>query len=172
MSSKNRSKGKRLQSNQGPSGTKKNTDRHRSRIYALQALYQWDITGTSANDLQARARMDNIKKPAEWPFFDEIILGTIAQYQSLDEHYQQFLDRPKEQITPIERTILRIGAFELVNCLETPYQVVLNEAIELAKIFGADESFKYVNSILHQVAQQVRQAEAPIPNAQPISSTD
>ena len=122
----------------------------------IQALYQWDITGTLVNELQARARVDNTKKPTDWPFFDELLRGCADHAVSLDETYTQFLDRPFEQITPIEKAILRLGCYELQFCLETPFQVVIQEAIHLANTFGAEESFKYINSILDQVAQVTR----------------
>ena len=141
------------------SGSKKSTSkapRKNARLFAIQALYQWDITGTLVNELQARARMDNSKKPTDWPFFDELLRGTAQHAEDLDEMYKSLIDRPFDQITPIEKSILRLGCYELAHCMETPFQVVIQEAIILANIFGAEESFKYINSILDQVAQAVR----------------
>lgn len=133
--------------------------RKKSRFIAVQALYQWLITQTPVNNLLAQSRMDNVKKPGDWSFFDELVSGVIRTCDQLDEAYQPILDRPFEQISPIEKSIIRLGVFELHHCLDVPYVVVIDEYVELAKMFGATDSYKYVNSILHAVAVESRSTE-------------
>jgi len=133
--------------------------RKKSRLIAVQALYQWLITETPLNELLAQSRMDNVKKPGDWFFFDELVSGVVRSFATLDEAFKSSLDRPFDQISPIEKSILRLGVYELHHCLDVPYVVVLDEYIELSKIFGATDSYKYVNSILHAVARESREAE-------------
>lgn len=133
--------------------------RKKARFIAVQALYQWLITKTPVNELLTQSRMDNVKKSGDWSFFDRLVRGVIQDVDLLDACYTSDLDRPFEQISPIEKTILRLGAFELLQCPDIPYVVVIDEYISLAKLFGATDGHKYVNSILHLVAAKTRQVE-------------
>lgn len=133
--------------------------RKRSRLIAVQALYQWLITETPLNELLAQSRMDNVKKPGDWVFFDELVSAVVRGADALDDAFKPSLDRPFDQISPIEKSILRLGTYELKHCLDVPYVVVIDEYIELAKIFGATDGYKYVNSILHAVARESREVE-------------
>jgi N utilization substance protein B len=92
-------------------------------------------------------------------YFHELLQQTTRRALELDAVYVSFLDRDINQLNPVERSILRIGCYELVHHIEIPYPIVLDEAIELAKDFGATDSFKYINSILDEVAKKVRQTE-------------
>ena len=85
--------------------------------------------------------------------------GVPKNLQAIDEVLTQFVDRPVDTIDPVERAILRIGTYELLNRLDMPYRVIINEGINLAKYFGADGSHKYVNGILDKIAQQKRAVE-------------
>jgi len=136
--------------------------RKKARFVAVQALYQWCIAKTALHELLTQSRLDNPKNTGDWTFFDKLVSGVIHQCDSLDAHYSGFLDRPFEQISPIEKSILRLGVYEFLHCPETPSVVVINEYVELTKMFGATDGYKYVNSILHAVACETRQLEHPV----------
>lgn len=132
--------------------------RKKSRTLLVQALYQWQISDYPVNAIEAQYRADNTGK-IDWDYFHEIFTGVTSTAESLDESFSPLLDRDLSQLNPIELAILRIGTFELKNRIEIPYRVVINEAIELAKKFGATDSHKYVNGVLDKLAQQNRQVE-------------
>lgn len=136
------------------------TERRRNaRSFALQALYQWSLAGQSANEIEAQFRVDNDMSNTDTQLFSELLRGVTAGSNDLDEAYRPFLDRPLDDLDPVERSVLRIGAYELIHRLQVPYRVAINESVELAKVFGATESHKYVNGILDKLAQRVRAAE-------------
>ena len=130
--------------------------RRRARRAALQALYQWRMTGESPREIEAQFIADRPMGNVDLEYF-QLLLKSIPEHaDELDRELDSDLDRPLSQLDPIEHTILRIGSFELAHRKEVPLKVVINEAIELAKAFGADQSHKYVNSILDRVAKRSR----------------
>lgn len=133
--------------------------RRRSREFALQALYQWQLAGQSLSDIEQQyAQADGFAK-ADSALFLTILSGVLKQAEALKEKLQPHLDRPWKEVSPIESAILLIGAFELENMPETPYRVIINEAIELGKSFGGTDGHKYVNGILDKLAANVRANE-------------
>lgn len=132
--------------------------RKRARDLLVQALYQWQLSGTEAVQIEAEFRADNGRK-TDWNFFHNALDAITREPAKIDAHYQGYLDRSGDELDPIELGILRLGVFELANCLEVPYKVVLNEYVELAKKYGATDSHKYVNGILDKAARQLRQVE-------------
>lgn len=146
---------------------KQRSPRRRAREFAVQALYQHlvgqqgvDAIDTFTRDLQGFAKCDSVH-------YDALLRGCVEQSAALDSLIVPKLDRPLAEISPIERSVLWIGAYELQHCLDVPYRSVLNECIELAKDFGGTDGYKYVNGVLHQLAPVLRQAEseAPAPSA-------
>ncbi|GAA0696636.1 transcription antitermination factor NusB [Marinobacterium maritimum] len=136
------------------------TERRRNaRSFALQALYQWSLAGQSAHEIEAQFRVDNDMGNTDTQLFSELLRGVISGTRDLDEAFRPFLDRPLDDLDPVELSVLRIGAYELIHRLQVPYRVAINESVELAKVFGATESHKYVNGILDKLAQRVRAAE-------------
>jgi N utilization substance protein B len=133
--------------------------RSMARRLALQALYQWQVSGQTAADISAQFAEDQNLKGAERGYYEELLAQVPVHADELDAHLQPMLDRPLHEVDPVERAILRIGAYELAYRKEIPYRVVLNEAIELAKVFGGEQGHKYVNSILDGVAKTVRPEE-------------
>ncbi|MCX7089712.1 MAG: transcription antitermination factor NusB [Methylococcales bacterium] len=133
--------------------------RTNARKCAVQALYQWQMTGHNLNDIEQHFLEDERFKGVQRAYFDEIFRGVPKQLDIIDQALSEFVDRPVNKIDPVERAILRIGVYELINRLDIPYRVVINEGVDLAKHFGADGSHKYVNGILDKVAQQKRAAE-------------
>ncbi|WP_417226545.1 transcription antitermination factor NusB [Amphritea sp.] len=133
--------------------------RRAARSFALQALYQWEMSGNSVTDIELQFRMDNDMSGTDLDLFSELLHGVPANTAELDRAYEPFLDRALDDLDPIERAVLRIGSFELIHRIVVPYKVVINESVDLAKIFGAAESHKYVNGILDKLAARVRMTE-------------
>ena len=140
--------------------TNKRPDRRRAaRELALQALYQLHMSGASAAEVEAQFLADQDFKNADKRMFSQLLRGVSAQAESLDELVAAHLDRALNDLDPIERNILRIGAFELTDSVSVPYRVVINEGVELGKLFGATDGHKYVNGILDKLAAQHRAVE-------------
>ena len=135
-------------------------DRRRAaRELALQALYQVHMSGASAIDVQAEFLVDQDFKNADKRMFGQLLRGVAVQRESLDLMIEQYLDRKLSDLDPIELNVLRMGAYELSDSVSVPYRVVINECIELGKVFGATDGHKYVNSILDKIALDHRSVE-------------
>jgi len=133
--------------------------RTNARKAAVQALYQWQMTGQSLIEIERQFLEEDRLKDAQKSYFTELFQGVPKNLEAIDLVLSEFVDRPVDMIDPVERAILRMGVYELLHRLDMPYRVVLNEGINLAKYFGADGSHKYVNGILDKVAQQKRAVE-------------
>ncbi|MFI4967854.1 MAG: transcription antitermination factor NusB [Gammaproteobacteria bacterium] len=133
--------------------------RAKARRLALQGLYQWQLSGAAANDVVAEHNASQNNKDVDAEYFELLLRGVIADNEALQALFLPNLDRPAEQLDPIERGILLIGTFELKERIDVPYRVVLNEAMELAKGFGAEDSHKYINAVLDKTSAGLRQAE-------------
>lgn len=131
-----------------------------ARRCALQALYQWQVTGFSPAEIERQFLQEHDTTDAQLDYFSELLHGVVEHRAAIDEALGRFADRPVEEIDSIERAILRLGTYELLYRREVPYRAVLNEAINLAKAFGATyKSYKYVNGVLDKLAHQVRAKE-------------
>jgi len=133
--------------------------RRKARRYAVQALYQWQIAGSSLAQIEAEFRADNDMSAVDLEYFHDILHGVPREKADLDTKIQPFLDRNVDELTPVELAILRLGAFEMSHRIDVPYKVVINEAVELAKTFGATDGHKYVNGVLDKLAQRERMVE-------------
>jgi transcription antitermination protein NusB len=134
--------------------------RRRSRELALQGLYQWLLSGESVSNIEVHiAEMDGFGK-CDRAHFDALLHGGIEQAAALDAVLAQHVDRKTTQLSPVEHAALMIGCYELMHCLEVPYRVAINEAVELTKSFGGTDGHKYVNGVLDRCATQLRPAEA------------
>ena len=127
--------------------------RARARRRALQAIYQWQMAGQDLQDIEKQFTEEMDMSEIDLEFFREFLFGVPKQVDELDERFRGFLDRTPEQLDPIERAILRMGTFELATRPDVPVRVVINEAVELAKQFGAEQSHKYINGVLDRVAR-------------------
>ena len=133
--------------------------RRRSRELALQGLYQWQLSGgTTAQVLKNLSELDGFKK-ADREFLETELKGAIGKAASLREALEPLVDRKWDEVSPVERAILLIGAWELVHNPEIPYRVTINEAIELGKRFGGTDGHKYINGVLDKLAAAVRPEE-------------
>lgn len=133
--------------------------RRKARHYALQALYQWHMAGASPRDIEAEFRTDYDFSVVDLEYFQALLNGVVPEVEGLDALFEPLLDRKLSELDPIELSLLRMGSFELRERIDVPYRVVINEAVALAKKFGASESYKYVNGILDKLARQLRGPE-------------
>ena len=134
--------------------------RHRAREFALQGIYQWQVGGQDEAAIEAHTMQVNGFDKADPELYRLLLRGTMNDSVALQEVIQQFVDRPWVELSPIERGVLLLGAFEFKHHIETPYRVVLNEAIELAKEYGGTDGHKFVNGVLDKLAVALRPHEA------------
>ncbi len=133
--------------------------RSRARRRALQALYAWQMSGSHMKAVIEQFRHEQDMEVADQEYFEDLLQGVERNVAAIDESLQPYIDREVEQIDPIERAVLRLAAYELKFRPDVPYRVVINEAIEVTKRFGADHGHSYVNGVLDKLATQLRSAE-------------
>lgn len=134
--------------------------RRRAREYALQGLYQWQLAGHSTAEIRRQLAEDQHFAKADAEYFAQLLAGTIAEAEALKSTIAPALDRKVEALSPVERGILLLAAWELKHSPETPFRVVINEAVELAKAFGGTDGYKYVNGVLDKIVRVLRPDEA------------
>jgi transcription antitermination protein NusB len=134
-------------------------ERRKARHYALQALYQWLMAEAGLNTIEAEFRADYDFSHVDLEYFQALLHGVPACVDELEATLEPLLDRKLDDLDPIERTLLRMGAFELARRPDVPYKVVINEEVALAKKFGATDGHKYINGVLDKVARQLRKVE-------------
>jgi transcription antitermination protein NusB len=142
--------------------------RSRARRAALQALYQWQITRQPVGEVVVQFLEDPEAGRFDVEYFRQLVGGVETELDAVDELLAPFLDRPVAQVDPIERAALRLGAYELRCCPEVPWRVVINEAVSLARSFGAEGGHRYVNGVLDRVARITR----PIETGPPAPASD
>ena len=133
--------------------------RRRARRALVQAIYQWQLSGHGLVQLKADFESSDALKKADRGYFDELLALVVRDAAALDGAYQGHLDRPIEQLGHVERAILRLAAAEFRDRIDIPYRVVITEYVELAKVFGAQDSFKYINGVLDALAKDLRSVE-------------
>lgn len=145
--------------------------RRRSREFALQGLYEWQLSHADAGVVDAHVREQDEFGKCDAAHFDALLHGCIAQWPELDAVIVRHVDRPADQLSPVEHAVLVIGAYELKNCLDVPYRVAINEAVEVAKVFGGTDGHRFVNGVLDKAATELRPAEVPAERARrPVSA--
>ncbi len=138
----------------------KKSARRLAREVALQGLYEWRMSGNSLPMIEDHlAQACEAWVRADRPLALVLLRGASADAEALEASLAAFIDRPLGEISPVERAILLLGAYELTHRIETPYRVVMNEAIELAKDFGGTDGHRYINGVLDKFAPTVRAAE-------------
>lgn len=133
--------------------------RRKARHFGLQALYQWTLSNASLVDIDAEFRVDNDFRHTDGDYFQAILRGVMQDVEALEALFSPLLNRALDDLDPIERNLLRMGTFELKERIDVPYKVVINEAVSLAKKFGATESHRYINGVLDKVASELRTVE-------------
>ncbi len=146
-----------------PSGQQKGhtaATRRMARHYAMQALYQWQMAGSSINAIEAEFRTDNDMSKVDVEYFHEILHAVPENLSDLEAVFTPFLvDRSLDELDPITRALLRMATYELKARIDVPYKVVINEAVALAKKFGAEDSHKFINGVLDKTAAVLRAIE-------------
>jgi N utilization substance protein B len=137
--------------------------RRRARRRALQALYQWHLTGLDVGEILAQFHEEQDFSNVDDELFITLVRKVSSEQAAIDEKIAPFLDRPLSQLDVIEHVILSIGAYELLHSIEVPHQVVIDEAINLAKLFGAEQGHSFVNGVLDKAARQWRDPAALLP---------
>jgi len=137
--------------------------RRRAREYALQGLYQWQLAGHPSAEIRRQLGEDQHFAKADAEYFNQLLNGTIAEVEALKAAITPVLDRKVSELSPVERGILLLATWELKHSAETPFRVVINEAIELAKEFGGTDGYKYVNGVLDKLVVTLRPSECSHP---------
>ena len=135
--------------------------RSRARRYGMQALYQWDLSGLGLAEIQRQFFEVEDFSNADGGYFIALLTGVNAHVEGIDARISEAIDRPIDQVDPVERAILRIGCYELSYRPDIPYRVSINEAVLLAKKFGAEQGHVFVNGVLDRLARKLRPAESP-----------
>ena len=133
--------------------------RHRARELALQAIYQWRMSGGDPLEIEKATRAEKSLGRYDAELFSQLLRGVVEHSQTLVATISPHLDRDMNELSPIEFSVLLLGAFELARHPEVPYRVVINESVELAKTFGGTDGHKFVNGVLDKLAVQLRAVE-------------
>ncbi|QTF09518.1 transcription antitermination factor NusB [Brenneria izadpanahii] len=133
--------------------------RRRARECAVQALYSWQLSKNDIADIELQFLSEQDVKDVDITYFRELLAGVATQAEKLDQLMAPFLSRQLDELGQVERAILRLAIFELSKRDDVPYKVAINEAIELAKVFGAEDSHKFVNGVLDKAAPSVRKGK-------------
>lgn len=143
--------------------------RSRARHYAMQAIYQWQMTGNTLNAIEAEFHADNNMEKVDTEYFHQLFHGVAKEKSNLDALFSPFCTTLAiDELDPVTRSILRMGTFEMQSRIDVPYKVVINESVNLAKKFSAEDSHKFVNGVLDKLAHSLRSAEvAAMKNAPP-----
>ncbi len=147
-------------SNKSPRPRVALAQRRKARRLIVQALYQWLLAPADVIEIERQFRADHTGK-VDWDYFHDVFPLIPKQVEELEAHMTPFLDRATSALDPVEKSLLYLGAFELANRVDVPYRVVINEAVELAKVFGATDSHKYINGVIDRMARQLRAQEMP-----------
>lgn len=135
--------------------------RSQARRLAVQAIYQWQLAGQNIGDIVAHmlTETDTNPKKLDVDYFRSLVEGISSNVGKLDEALKPHLARSIDSVDPVERAVLRLGVYELMNHIEVPYRVVINESVELAKTFGAEQGHKFVNGVLDKASKELRAVE-------------
>lgn len=152
--------------NPSPKGATAAT-RRMARHYAMQALYQWQMAGSSLNAIEAEFRTDNDMKNVDVDYFHDLLHGVPKHLSELEALFAPYMvERALSELDPVTQALLRMACYELQHRIDVPYKVVINEAVSLAKKFGAEDAHKFINGVLDKVSAQVRALEVKAHRAQ------
>lgn len=133
--------------------------RRRAREMALQGVYSWMLSNNDVASIELSLATSNEMSKVDMPYFQELLQNSVKEVAELDTAIKPYLGRLPEELDPIEKAILRIATYELTKRIDVPFKVVINEAIELAKVFGAEESHKFINGVLDKAVRTLRKHE-------------
>lgn len=133
--------------------------RKKARRYAIQGIYQWHLSGNPINEIEMQFLETINQAKVDIEYFREILVNTLSSVAQMDELLTPYLERDFNDVNPVELSVMRLACYELKERMDIPYKVVINEAVELTKTFGASEGHKFVNGILDKLAKQLRPLE-------------
>ena len=133
--------------------------RRRAREIAMQGIYEWLVSGASAELVAAHVGEQTDFDKCDTAHFEALLHGCIREAAAIDEVLARHVDRKTTLLSPVEHSVLMIGVYELTHCIDIPYKVAINEAVELAKSFGGTDGHKYVNGVLDKAAADLRKVE-------------
>lgn len=133
--------------------------RRRSRELAMQGVYQWRLSGEDVAAIEQMTKDEKSLGRYDPEFYSDLLRGTLNRLEMLTEAIAPHLDRPVNELSPVEYSVLLLGAYELAHHPEIPYRVIINEEVELAKTFGGSDGHKFVNGVLDKLAAQIRRDE-------------
>lgn len=134
--------------------------RHKARVFAMQALYQWAHTGEDVVALSAQFQNRNdYHKYVDWEWFIRLLTGSVLEINTIDELIIMGAKRPIKEINPVELALLRVAVFELKECMEVPFQVVISEYVDVSGDFGSSDAHQFINATLEQLAKTLRPLE-------------
>lgn len=133
--------------------------RKQARVLAVQGLYSWLMSGNDIKQVELSMVTNNSMTKVDMEYFQTVLLGAANQADSLDKIYKPYLGRLPEELDPIEKCIMRLATFELTERIDIPFKVIINEAVELAKLFGAQDSHKFINGALDKAVKTLRKDE-------------
>lgn len=133
--------------------------RRKARELALQGLYSWQMTGNPVEQIEVSIATSNNMEKVDMDYFVELLRSVVKDAANLDATLKPYLGRLPEELDMVEKAVLRLATYELTARIDVPYKVVINEAIELAKSFGAEESHKFVNGVLDKAVKTLRKHE-------------
>lgn len=139
--------------------SKKSFNRRKTRQVLVQALYSWLLSGENLVEIEAHFYAEQDMKEVDREFFKDIFYGVAKQKTALEDMYRPYLDRELDDLDPISRAILGLSSYEMVNRIDVPYKVVINEGVNLAKAFGPTDAYKFINGVLDQLAISQRAVE-------------
>jgi transcription antitermination protein NusB len=137
----------------------KPSPRRKARELAVQAVYSWQLSQNNIAEIETNFLSENSARRFDIAYFQQLFRGVATQVGALDEKISPHVDRPLEDVDHVEKAILRVAVYEVSDCRDVPYRVIINEAIELAKSFAADDSHKFVNGVLDKVVKLERPNE-------------
>jgi N utilization substance protein B len=130
--------------------------RRKARVLALQAVYSWQLSGNPIGDIEQQMLIENDVTKVDVEYFKDLARGVAVNQKQLDDIVIPHLSRPFDDLDMVERAVLRVSVYELKFREDVPYKVAINEGIELAKIFGAEDSHKFVNGVLDKAVKDIR----------------
>lgn len=134
--------------------------RRKARHYAMQGLYQWQMAGANLGAIEAEFRTDNDMANVDVDYFHELLHGVPQYLSEVEEVFIPHLqERSSDELDPVTQALLRLACYEFKYRIDVPYKVVINEAVSLAKKFGAAESHKFINGVLDKAANDIRAIE-------------
>lgn len=137
----------------------KTSSRTRARRLAMQGLYEWQVSDNKPSEIETQYLIEKETDRVDVAYFRELISRIPLHCEELDSHIAPLISRPLAEVDPVELAVLRLGTYELLYHSEIPYRVVINESVELAKMFGADQGHRFVNGIMDRLAASLRTVE-------------